>query len=109
MLDNLKLLLGITDDERDDLLTLILEETASRLSNRYLAGNAVPEALEYIVVAVSVIRYNRIGSEGMSAQTIEGEALHFRDNDFEAYEDDIAGWLAEQDDIDSGAGRVKFI
>lgn len=109
MLDNLKLLLGIDDDSRDDLLQAILTETASRLSLRFLSGASVPEALEYIVVAVSVVRYNRIGSEGMTSQSVEGESLNFNDDDFAPYIDDIAGWISQQPDIDSGAGIVRFL
>ena len=109
MLNKLKTLLGITDTARDTLLQAILDETALRLSHRYLSGMSVPQDLEYVVVAVSVVRYNRIGSEGMTSQTVEGESLSFTDNDFAQYEKDIAGFLASQSDIDSGVGVVRFL
>lgn len=109
MLNNLKLLLGIEDTSRDDLLNLILSETGARLSNRFLGGNPVPTDLQYVVIGVSVIRYNRIGSEGMDSQSIEGESLHFNDDDFAPYVDDIAGYLSQQDDIPADAGIVRFL
>lgn len=109
MLDNLKLLLGITDTDRDDLLNLIIDGTAKRLSYRFLGGYAVPEVLSYIILDVSAARFNRISSEGMSRQTVEGESLTFSDDDFKPYLGDIAGFLDQQDEIDSGTRRVRFL
>ena len=109
MLEKLKTLLGITDTLKDTLLQTILDETALRLSHRYLGGAEVPSALEYVVVAVSVIRFNRIGSEGMTSQSVEGESLSFTDDDFASYEKEIAGFLASQSEIDTGAGVVRFL
>lgn len=109
MLDNLKLLLGIMDTDRDDLLNLIIDGTAKRLSYRFLAGCVVPDELSYIVLDVSAARFNRISSEGMSHQTVEGESLTFSDDDFKPYLDDITGFLDQQDEIDSGVRRVRFL
>lgn len=110
MLDKLKILLGIADTtDRDSLLNLIINETQARLSNRFLGGSAIPQALEYIVLAVAVVRFNRIGSEGMTHQSVEGEALTFMDDDFAPYLDDIAGWLDQQDEIKPGTGVVRFL
>ena len=52
----------------------------------------MPGELEYIVTEVSIARFNRIGSEGLSGHTVEGEALTFKDNDFDQYADDIQAW-----------------
>ena len=109
MIGKLKLLLGIDGHDRDELLELLIGETAKRLSYRFLSGTDVPEELEYIVIAVSVIRFNRIGSEGMTDQMIEGETLRFSDDDFAPYIDEINGYLAQQDEIPGGFGVVRFL
>ena len=74
MYDEIKSLLGIEGDGRDSLLSTIVGFTEDRL--RVLLGGVeeVPPELEYIVYELSVIRFNRIGSEGMSAHSVEGKA-----------------------------------
>lgn len=110
MLEKLKILLGIAeDDSRDAFLSVIIDETAQRLSYRFLAGCEVPEELEYIVIAVSVVRFNRIGSEGMTKQNIEGEDQTFMDDDFAPYLKEISGWLDQQDEIETSSGVVRFL
>ena len=63
MLENLKILLGISEDDtsQDAKLNLIISETTKRLK-ALLGGMDPPEELDYIVTGVSVVRFNRIGS-----------------------------------------------
>lgn len=116
MLSNLKLMLGITDTDRDDLLNYILESTSQRLVNLLgiypvlSTSNAVPEALNHIVVDVSCARFNRIASEGMRSDSVEGESISFYDHDFDPYKDEMSAWLAMQDEtVAGGRGKVRFI
>ena len=83
MLEDLKLLLGIPEDDTslNPKLNLILSSTTSRLK-ALLGGQNPPEDLEYIIIDVAVIRYNKIGSEGLSSHSVEGESLSFSDDDF---------------------------
>lgn len=108
MLENLKILLGIAADDtsQDHKLNLILSGTRNRLK-ALLGGQEPPEELDYIITDVAVIRFNRIGSEGMTSHSVEGESLSFVDNDFVAYMDDIQAFLDKQKD--SGKGRLRFL
>ena len=105
-LTTLKTLLGIPDDSRDALLTTIVSAVQARL---LLLGGAseVPESLAYIVPEVAVIRYNRIGSEGMSSHSVEGETVAYADNDFAGYMSEIEAYLDEQQT--TKRGRVRFL
>ena len=107
MLDNLKIMLGITGDDLDAKLERIIELTTKRLKQKLGGVEAVPEELDYIVEEVSIIRFNRIGSEGLTSHSVEGESLTFADNDFNAYADDIQAWLDKQED--NARGKVRFI
>lgn len=113
MLENLKLMLGIESNDRDDLLTYILSATAQRLVNLLgLVGNGqvVPDALSHVVVDVACARFNRIASEGMKSDSVEGESISFYDHDFDPYSDEIRAWLTAQDDsITGGKGKVRFL
>jgi hypothetical protein len=104
VIDNVKALLGIEDEDKK--LNIIITLTENRLK-ALLNVDTVPSELEYIVTEVSIARFNRIGSEGLSGHTVEGEALTFKDNDFDQYADDIQAWRDAQSDQD--IGRIRFL
>ena len=108
MLTDLKLFLGIdaADTDRDPLLNLIIAHTTARLK-RLLGGIDVPQDMQYIIIEVSVIRFNRIGSEGVSSHSVEGESLTFNDDDFSGYADDIKAFLEQQKN--GTRGKLRFI
>lgn len=116
MLTNLKLMLGISGTDRDDMLNYILASTSQRLINLLGllpidgADPTVPAALSHVVVDVACARFNRIASEGMRSDSVEGESLSFYDHDFDPYRDEMTAWLAMQDDaLTGGKGKVQFI
>lgn len=108
MLNDLKMLLGIADDdtELDAKLTLILSLVTARLKN--LLGNIdPPESMRYIITEVAVKRFNKIGSEGLSSHSHEGESLSFTDDDFKEFSEDIQAFLDAQKE--SARGRLRFL
>lgn len=105
ILKDVKTLLDIQTDEIDDKLNVIIEIVQRRLC-RLLAVKDVPEELEYIITEVSVKRFNRVGSEGLSTHTVEGETSVFA-NEFEDYKEDIESYLAEHHS--ENAKVVRFI
>lgn len=108
MLEDMKELLGIAEDDNsmDTKLDIILSATKSRLKV-LLGGLDVPGDLNYIVTDVSIMRFNRIGSEGLSSHSVEGESLSFSNNDFEPYMEDIQSYLDSQKDVKRG--KVRFL
>lgn len=108
MLENLKLMLGIAleNTEKDSLLKLLISMTTARLKG-LLGGIEPPESMDYIITEVTIKRFNRIGSEGLSSHSVEGESLSFNDNDFAEFAEDIQDFLAKQKE--STKGRVRFL
>lgn len=109
MLDDLKLLLGIAaeDTSQDERLSWIINSTRSRL--RLLLGDVEPpESMDYIITEVSVIRFNRIGSEGMSSQSVDGETMTFGDSDFDGYKDEIQAFLDKESSL-ARKGGFRFL
>ena len=124
MLEKLKMMLGLSKptgatgatgatgstggSDLDTKLQWLLDTAAQRL--RILLGGLeeVPEELQYIVIEVAIIRYNRIASEGMSANSVEGESLTWDTGDFDGFKDDIDAWLENQSD-GNGKGKVRFL
>ncbi|MGN1014283.1 MAG: phage head-tail connector protein [Butyricicoccus sp.] len=107
MLDEVKTLLGITGPEANDVLFAILMSVESRLKALLGGVDEIPEQLSYIVTEVAVIRYNRIGSEGMSSHSVEGESISYTDNDFAGFLPDIEAWQSAQ--AGTKRGKVRFL
>ncbi|MBM6949347.1 phage head-tail connector protein [Mordavella massiliensis] len=109
MLEDLKRMLGLSgqkDEELDQKLEWILDATTSRL--KVLLGGIDPgNDLDYIVTEVSIIRYNRIGSEGFQSHTVEGESVGFLSSDFDAYMDDIQAYK-DTKNIDVSKGGIRW-
>lgn len=106
MLEDLKLLLGIGGTELDEKLTWILSTTKRRLQIM-LGGIEPPENMYYMITEISVIRFNRIGSEGVSAHSVDGESMTFADDDFAPYMAEINAYLDSQSD--SKRGKLRFL
>ena len=108
MLNDVKLMLGISEDDesQDEKLLLIIASATARLKN-LLGGITPPDSMDHIIREVSIIRFNRIGSEGMSSHTIEGESQQFTDNDFSGFMDEIQAFLELQ--TESAKGRLRFL
>jgi|SRR5690606_20333308 len=107
MLERIKTLLGIEDTLQDDVLNIIIENVSAHL--KALLGKDVPSELEFIVTEISIRRYNRIGTEGMKSESVEGHNITFYDlkDEFVPYESIIA---AHKDPPEKpGRGRVMFI
>lgn len=106
MLSDVKLLLGIEDSSRDNLLELLISTAEARLKT-LLGGLEPPDSLSYIVRDVAIIRFNKIGSEGVDSHTVEGESMSFTDDDFGQFADEIQAFLDTQKE--STRGRVRFL
>ena len=110
MLEQVLILLGISDptEEVTSLLNTIISMTQQRLLLR-LGVDAVPSELEYIVVEVSIVRFNRIGSERLSSHNVEGESMTWNsEDDFKPYLAEINAWQSQQSESNY-VGRLKFI
>lgn len=108
MLNDLKLMLGIdaADSSLDDKLKLIVSTVQARLQ-LLLGGIEPPESMDHIIMEVAIIRFNRIGSEGVTSHSVEGESMQYGDNDFAAYMDEIQAYLDSQKE--SARGRLRFL
>ena len=106
MLEEIKIILGIADNALDSQLNIIITNATARMK-MLLGGIDVPESLNYVVTEVSVKRFNRIGSEGITSHTVEGESMSFSDDDFAEFAGDIQAYL---DSVAAAKkGKVRFL
>ncbi|MCT3126531.1 phage head-tail connector protein, partial [Lactococcus lactis] len=104
--DDIKKLLGGSSDER---LEVIEKRTRERLL--LILGSdikEVPSELEYVVLDVSLKRFNRIGQEGMQSYSQEGLSMTFSESDFDEYADEIESWRkSKETEGDKKIGRFR--
>jgi len=101
-------ILGLSDVDDSAVINVIedcVDVATSRLLVR-IGAEVVPEQLGYIVREVAVRRYNRIGSEGVTSHTVEGESMSWNEDDFEPFEADINAYLTANH---AGNPKIKFL
>lgn len=85
LLNRIKVLLGITNNDNEELLREIIEITEAKILN-YINSSELPKQLEFILVELSIKRFNRIGSEGFTSETVDGKTMSYEESEFEGYE-----------------------
>ena len=76
MLNQLKLLLGDTEAENDELLSLLLSRAEQSILT-YTRRNVLLPELKYIAVSLALAAYNRMGAEGQKSRTEGGVSRTF--------------------------------
>lgn len=100
---------GSVDDGKKTQINYIIGNTQNALKVRLGGLKDVPSELTYIVVEVSISRYNRLNNEGMSSYGQEGESIAFTLNDFLPFADDIKAWQNAQPVSNASLGNLKLI
>lgn len=110
MIQRIKTLLGIEDSLQDDVLNIIVENVEQHLLRKLTIVNdtieEVPPELSYVTEEISIRRFNRLGSEGMKSESVEGHRIDFYDlhQEFTPYQDVIEGYREERT-----MGKVRFL
>ena len=89
LLNRIKTFLGITDN--DELIYEITELTKSKILN-YINQEELPKELEFILVEMTISRFNKIGSEGFSSESTDGKSISYED-DFKNYKQYLDDYL----------------
>nr|DAP80540.1 MAG TPA: PORTAL PROTEIN, 15 PROTEIN, HEAD PROTEIN, VIRAL INFECTION, TAILED.2A [Caudoviricetes sp.] len=69
-LDRIKLKLGLEDDAQDDLLSIFIDD-ASKLICLYISTETLPVNLNFIAEEIAIKRFRKIGSEGLTSESID--------------------------------------
>ena len=81
LLNRIKTLLNVEGNE--ELILEIVNITESKILN-YINATEMPKELEFVLIELSVQRFNRIGSEGIASESIDGKSVSY-DDDFTGY------------------------
>lgn len=97
---------GDYSEKQDELIDTLIEIQKTKLSAWLPNIAGVPPQLEYIIVETVIARYNRIGSEGMKKETVEGHSMEFYSLDISDFADDIYKYL---DSLEEDAVNEKVV
>ena len=90
LLNRIKTLLGVTDN--DELIDEIIELTKSKILN-YINESELPLELEFVLIELAIQRYNRIGSEGVASESVDGRTTSYED-DFKNYKQYLDDYIS---------------
>ena len=105
LLERIKLVLGISD--RDELLTEILRLSAMPVL-LYIKQDSIPTELEWIVVELSIARYNRLGAEGYTEEKNDNIQNRYEENTLDKYIPYLDKWIEANAEIIEEAPKVRF-
>lgn len=66
-------ILGVasTDTEEIALVDILIEQSTAKIC-AYINASLVPAELNFIIIELTIERYNKIGAEGLASESIEG-------------------------------------
>lgn len=75
MLNKIKILLGLKDNSKDDLLTILIEEAIDEALAYTHRDSA--DGLDTSITQMVVYKYNRIGTEGVDSENYSGVSFSY--------------------------------
>lgn len=84
--------LEISSSDKDGLIKSIVKRCMQPILN-YIKESTVPSELEYIVVEMALARYNKLGSEGITNESIDGVSYSYSNDILDGYRDDLDIWI----------------
>ncbi len=84
-LDNVKILLSLVDDDTQDELLEILFNNAVNTILLYLGLDVMPDALLFIAEQMTVVKYRRIGAEGIDTEKIDVLSTKYEKDDIKPF------------------------
>lgn len=79
MLNKLKILLNITDNDTDNILNILIELCTTEAAQ--IANMSYEPSMDTAIIQMVLFRYNKLGTEGMAAETYNGASFSY-ENDY---------------------------
>lgn len=103
-LDNIKILLSLEDDTQDEILAILLMN-ASKMICVYLGIDELPSTLEFVAEDMAVIKYRKLGAEGVRQEKIDVLSTTYVTNDLNPFKD----ILNQYKDNSLGGKRLRML
>lgn len=86
-LDNIKILLSLTEDDSQDEILAVLLNNATYTIMLYLGIDKMPQELEFIAEQMTVVKFRRIGAEGIDTEKIDVLSTKYVKDDIKPFKD----------------------
>lgn len=103
-LDNIKILLSLEDDTQDEILAILLMN-ASKMICVYLGIDELPSTLEFVAEDMAVMKYRKLGAEGVRQEKIDVLSTTYVTNDLNPFKD----ILNQYRDNSLGGKRLRML
>ena len=103
-LDNIKTLLSLEDDTQDEILAILLTN-ASKMICVYLGIDELPSTLEFVAEDMAVMKYRKLGAEGVRQEKIDVLSTTYVTNDLNPFKD----ILNQYKDNSLGGKRLRML
>ena len=108
-LETVKTLTGVDNEQITAIYSMYEKRLFSRLEKSLLEVVEIPTELEYILTECTIARFNRIGSEGMESESMDGHTAKYVDKDLSDYEHAIQSYIDSQVIVPPTKGVIKFL
>lgn len=101
-----------TDQEKalvEEIEDLLSTRVLSRIQAKLPEIVDVPESLDYELVEAIIYRFNRIGSEGMTKESVEGHEAVYEDKALDHLMEAVDAWVEDNMNPPGAAKRVRFL
>ena len=105
-LDNIKVLLSLTEDNSQDEILAILLLNASKMICVYLGIEELPSTLEFVAEDMAIIKYRKLGAEGIKQEKIDVLSTTYVTNDLDPYKDILNQY---KDNNSLGGKRLRML
>ena len=86
-LDDIKVLLSLTgDDSQDELLEILYDNAVSTIL-LFLGIDTMPSELSFIAVQMTVVKYRRVGAEGINTEKIDVLSTKYENDDLKPFKE----------------------
>lgn len=76
MIENIKLLLGLKDDDSKDEMLMVLIQRCINEAKNYTHNDSIRD-YENVIEDMVVYRFNRLGTEGVDAESYSGVTFNY--------------------------------
>lgn len=93
----------------ETVVDLTYDKVLKRIQAKILSREEMPLELTTTVTELSIIRYNRIGSEGLTSESVEGHSASYSEKEEQALWQDVYDWIDLNGSQEPFVGRIRFL
>lgn len=108
MLAEIKKSLELSSSDKDELLASLIKRCSQPILN-YIGLKKIPNELEYIVIELVLARYNRLGSEGITSESVDGISYVYNSDVIEPYRKDLDLWICNNSSESNKKVKARLI